>query len=401
MHTINAIKVADSSIQIRVSCLNEQMASFFREKCDVAVVQSPGLLGELGKILIGWSPLFQKISFKVLFHSIPRIPRRFRQIKEFFRAEKPDIIHLNSSTLFLPALAAKSLGIPCVMHVRETFGGSDWNLRRKLIARWLINLVDHVMAISEVEKDRMDVTDNPKVSVVYNFVDVKNFVPKKASLKSKTELGIPADHAVFITLGGAGPRKGLNELLHAFSKLPSHFHLIIAGLCPDLTAPLDPKAEAGLKVEDWLIRFKLRPFKFYRYEERLKRSFSTVRHPQRFHFVGHRNDVPDLISASNALLFAGTVPHFPRPIFEAWLLKKPVVVFKMLGISNQVEHGKNGWIVEMKDSNALQRVLTEIWEAPKKANLMGEYGYKKACAKFDSLKNITLILKIYQNLGAR
>lgn len=400
LQTILVLKKKQPEIEIAVACLNSSIAKLFLQHGHVRTLLIPSPLKELGKILIGWSPIFQKASFRILFREIPRIWRRYNQLKAIIQEEQPDLIHLNSATLFLPALVAKRLNIPCILHVRETFGGGDWNLRRILVAKWLVSLVDHVIAISEVEKQRMSAEDNDKVGVVYNFVDVKKFIPSKSSDEVRKELNIPDGCHVFITLGGAGPRKGLDELLKAFTHLPAEFHLIVAGSCPRLDATLDPKASFGLVLEEVLMSLKLRPFRFYRYDERLRRSFSQVNHPERFHFVGHRNDVPDLLNASDALIFAGTVPHFPRPVFESWLLKKPVVVFKMLGISNQVENGKTGWIVNMAEKDEMLETLVSVISDPKRAQKMGENGYEKARATFDAERNMQAVQDIYQRLLA-
>jgi hypothetical protein len=58
--TINALQEEMPEMDATVWCVNEQMAEFFSDKCAVPCEIVPYPLMEMGKIIIGWTPILQK-----------------------------------------------------------------------------------------------------------------------------------------------------------------------------------------------------------------------------------------------------------------------------------------------------------------------------------------------------
>lgn len=106
----------------------------------------------------------------------------------------------------------------------------------KFLLPQLVNGVDHIIAISEFTKRRLVerlLVPEEKVSVVYNGVDLRFHVRSHDEiLHAREKVGIP-DGRYFFALGSLEPRKNLNRLLEAWSRvvsqLPQDVNLVVAG----------------------------------------------------------------------------------------------------------------------------------------------------------------------------
>ena len=83
----------------------------------------------------------------------------------------------------------------------------------------------------------------------------------------------------------------------------------------------------------------------------------------------------------------------------AYAFKKPVVVTNVGGLTEVVEHGKNGFVVPPKDVNSLANAIIQILKDENLAKKMGEYGYYLAKTKYSwetiALKTLNTYKSIY------
>ena len=93
--------------------------------------------------------------------------------------------------------------------------------------------------------------------------------------------------------------------------------------------------------------------------------------------VGNVENVAPLLAACDALVFAGMTPHFPRPVYEAWAMKKSVIVFEMGGSTN-VDDGVDGLVVRQRTGRALGEATRSLLADPGRMRQVGEAGYVKA-----------------------
>lgn len=397
-YTINALKLELPELEAKVWCMNQQMSVFFEDTCSVQTALIPNPLKETGKVLIGWTKWTQLSVLKTLWKQFRYIRGRIQDFQSLIEKENPDFVHLNSGCLFIPAIAANRLEIPVLWHIREVFGGGKFNLRRIFIGKWIQKLAHHVFCISEVEAKSIGGEKSVNVSVVYNFVDLETFIPNRKADEIRHEINCKVDSKLIISLGGASPRKGLAELLKAFSiveKQEQEMELIIAG--PKLEKPnqkLSFKAKFMLKLESLLYQLGIISYLKVEYENRCRLLFQMIRKKENIHFIGSKTDIVNYIHACDVLYFGGTMPHFPRPIFEAWLMKKPVVAFNEDGIANQIDNEKDGLILYKKNTEALAEAINKLLKNKALADEMGNNGNQKAVLKFNSRMNIKSFISI-------
>ena len=100
-------------------------------------------------------------------------------------------------------------------------------------------------------------------------------------------------------------------------------------------------------------------------------------------FTGIRRDVPDILAASDCVVFPSTVPHFARPIIEAAAMGVPSVASNLGGPQELVADGETGLLVHPRDPAALAHGIAEILCDPARARAMGEAAYQRARRLFD------------------
>ena len=67
------------------------------------------------------------------------------------------------------------------------------------------------------------------------------------------------------------------------------------------------------------------------------------------HFLGNRDDVPQLLNISDVVVSASKREGLPVNVIEAIAAGKPVVAIKCRGIEDIIKSGVNGFIVDNKD----------------------------------------------------
>jgi glycosyltransferase involved in cell wall biosynthesis len=356
------------NVEVELACHSPTMQDFFSRNLKSPVRAWKDPLTFFGRYLIGYVPLDSVQRRKLFLNELRRVPRsiwwQYRGVREI----KPDIVHLNSSVMFTSALAAYLAGIPIVWHVREPVQGEVW--KQKVSGFVIRHLAQKVIAISEVEAQHLG-GDGHKIKVVYNPLNIEALREELYDpAVERKKLGLKLEDKVIVTLGGASPRKGALEQIQAMKYVDESTKLVIAG--PPL--PADSADE---------------------YHQQLYQALAELP-PNKVIFTGVLENVASLLAACDVLTFTGMTPHFPRPVFEAWLMNKPVVVFDMEGVSNQVTHNVNGIIVKELNGCALGEAIAKLFDDPTSMRKMGEAGRQKAEERCNPIFVAKKVLFVYQ-----
>lgn len=318
-----------------------------------------------------------------------RILPSIRRARAVIRRFAPDLIHLNSSTLVLPAIAAAREGVPFVWHIREPLHRGYFGLRRAWIRRVLHRHAARAVAISRYDADQLLPGDH--VRVVYNFVHFDQFDRSLTGEAFRAEFGIPADAPVVTMLGGVAEPKGTLTLVRALPALVERVpgvRVVIAG------PPPKPLAEPGLKG------LAKRLLGVDAYQKAVQHAVAALDATAReaLIFTGIRRDVPDILAASDCLVFPSTVPHFARPIVEAAAMGVPSMASDLGGPQELVVHGETGLLVPPGDPAALAAGLADLLTDPARRAAMGEAAYERACRLFDARRNAAATLALYDEV---
>jgi glycosyltransferase involved in cell wall biosynthesis len=115
-------------------------------------------------------------------------------------------------------------------------------------------------------------------------------------------------------------------------------------------------------------------------------------------FLGMRDDVDDLYAAMDVYVLASHREGFPRSAMEAAAMRLPVVVTDIRGCRQVVDDGTTGFLVPVRDAEALARAVADIASDPGRRAEMGAAGRMKAEREFDDRRVIDTTLEVYARL---
>ena len=291
---------------------------------------------------------------------------------------KPDIVHLNTSTLIGWGKVAHKKGIPVVWHIREPLAPGYFGLRRRIVQKFVEKYATIIMPICK--NDAKPWKGNPKVYVVYNAVDPKLF---DANLEPFKIVGSEKNPKVLF-LGGLSKEKGTLVLFKVFKKvlkiLPNA-KLLVAGY-------FDNKEKSRWTLD------------YYLPTERFKRKVNKVLNKIKGSvlFLGPIRNVPQVMAASDVVVFPATVGHFARPIIEAGFMKKTVMASKLSPLEELIDNNKTGFLVDFKNLNLWEKKLSLLLMNDSLRRQMGEVGFVFSKKKFDISDQIKKIQKAYEKL---
>ena len=86
----------------------------------------------------------------------------------------------------------------------------------------------------------------------------------------------------------------------------------------------------------------------------------------------------------------------PKSVIEAEAIGRPVVTTDSVGCRDTVIDGKNGFMVPIKDSDALAAALKKLIDNPELRQTMGKNAREFAVSKFDINDVVKVHLDVYK-----
>lgn len=289
-----------------------------------------------------------------LLEYVATIARRFR----FLRQHRIELIHINNSPLmgnddWLPA--ARILRIPCVSSVAgDARGpGGGWLQRR------LFRAFDYYLSVSEFITQAMlraGIRSN-RMDLIYPGVDLESFRArvKRSREDVRRELGIPGDAVMALMVGNVRQWKGQHVVLAAVEQMPATardgFYVAFAG---------------GLTVND------------RSYMTELEATVTRAGLTDHVRFLGSRDDVPDLLNASDIALHASVRPEpFGLVVVEAMSLGRAVVAANTGGPSEVID-SSSGITFDPAVPAQLADALTTLIRDPIRRGELGKGAVQRA-----------------------
>lgn len=118
--------------------------------------------------------------------------------------------------------------------------------------------------------------------------------------------------------------------------------------------------------------------------------------------LGHVDDIENLIAPSMVVVLPSHGGEgVPRILLEAAAMGKPLVATDVPGCRDVIEHGKNGFLVPVKDAAQLADAIEVLLENPELCQTMGTVGRKKVLREFDVQEVIRKTVGVYELMGVR
>jgi glycosyltransferase involved in cell wall biosynthesis len=270
--------------------------------------------------------------------ALPGIARQVLTIAA--RARHFDVLFLNTQkALVLGALGKPLHRSPIVWHAHDVMTQDHFGNMQLRIVRWLArHAIDQIIANSQATADALiELTGLPAeaVPVVHNGIDVDAFARITAvdAQALRRRFNLPENAWLAGLFGRFAPWKGQHVAIEALTRLPN-VHLVLVG--------------AALFGED-------------DYAEELHRLAARRGVADRVHFVGSRDDVPVWMKAMDVILHTSLQPEpFGRVIIEGMAAGRPVVASGAGGVTEIIQHRKNGWLIPPGDIAALAHAIETL-----------------------------------------
>lgn len=302
---------------------------------------------------------------------------------KIFDTHKPDIIHLNTSSLVGWAFAAYRKKIPVAWHVREPLADGYLGLRKKFIQLAVKRYATAIIPICN--NDALPWKNNHKTQVVYNTVSAQRFDLNISPEQFCKRYNLDQTTPKILFLGGLSEEKGTHIILKAFQRLLikiPHAQLLIAGTFNKLAD----------KKKSWLKQFFPASHFKKNIAQELEHLGSSVK------LLGPIHDVPAAMAASSIIVFPATVGHFARPVIEAGFMKKPVIASSLAPLNELVIDNKTGFLIAPDNPQEWAEALYLLLNNQTRHTLMGEEAYAFCTKNFDLTNHITMIQKIYSGM---
>lgn len=299
------------------------------------------------------------------YKSIWRLPRFVFGFRQLLRRESFDLLHSHLlGACFAGSISARLAGIPSVSTLHDSYTLKDNNALAFWTVRWSSVLTAVADDIRNAVAEAFPAAAG-KLHVVYNGVRP---TPASDPTETRARLGIAKDTTVFACVANLRAIKRHDLLIRGFARagLGSEAQLLIIG-------------EGTLRGE----------------LEALARELDVGANT---HFLGNRDDVPDLLAASDAFVLASDSEGLSRSIVEAMAQSLPVVACRVGGNPVLVEDGDNGRLVHAGDATALGEALRSLHAHPADAQRMGRRSRERVRERFELDATVSQYLSIYREL---
>lgn len=131
----------------------------------------------------------------------------------------------------------------------------------------------------------------------------------------------------------------------------------------------------------------------------LKESVAAKNLSEYIHFVGHRENVPEILSALSISLQLSRSENLGGTI-ESLLMGKPLVATRVGGMVDSVLHEKTGLLVEMDNADELAHAISRLLEDPQMAQNLGASGREYMLREFSLSSTVSKLNEIYARCRA-
>jgi glycosyltransferase involved in cell wall biosynthesis len=118
------------------------------------------------------------------------------------------------------------------------------------------------------------------------------------------------------------------------------------------------------------------------------------------HFLGHREDVPEILGALDLTLLPSWDEPFAYGVLESLAMGTPILVTEVGGGPEVVEDGVTGRLLPPKRPDLWAAAARELLEDPRSLRRMGERG-PEAVARFRDDTHAREMLAVYRRVAAR
>jgi len=308
--------------------------------------------------------------------------RAILKLFNYFRQIRPGIVHTHTSKAgVVGRIAAKMAGAPHVIHTVHGFPFQPGTpgVKHQLylqIEKRMAGITDLMLSQSgEDVASAAELGIRPRrggLLHIGNGVDLGEFDPGRYSasgrLRVRANLAIGETEPVITMIGRVNREKGYHDLVEALGGVGDlSWRTLFVG--PD---------------EGFLAA--------------VKQQIDSHGLGERIRILGKRDDIADLLAATDIYVLPSYREGLPRSLIEAQAMALPCVATGIRGCREVVENGVTGFLVAPGDSEALGGALRRLLLDPDLRCRMGREGRLRMRRFFDEAEVARKVMAIYEEV---
>jgi len=290
--------------------------------------------------------------------SLTQLLPLIRQVADLSRSY--DLIYANTpKALIVGAIASFISRRPLVYHLHDIISPDHFSRINRQLLVTLANRAALVIANSKASLSAFIAAGGrgDRVAVVYNGFDLSTYEAingDRASLRQTLQLN---DQFVVGHFSRLSPWKGQHILIEALQYCPEAIVALLVG-------------DALFGEQDYVTQ--------------LHQQVAQLGLEDRVHWLGFRQDVPQLMTACDLVAHTSTAPEpFGRVIVEAMLCGTPVIAAAAGGATELIQSGVTGWLCPAGDAKQLATQITHCWQSPHEIKTIAQTAKHHAKTQFD------------------
>jgi glycosyltransferase involved in cell wall biosynthesis len=295
----------------------------------------------------------------------------FHRLFRVMREVRPDVVHTHNYVLRYVLPPALLHNPPLMVHTIHNVA----HLEVDRLGTWLQNFafgrgVHPVVIAEECALSYERVYKSPRPSLIRNGIDISRYSAATVSRDEwRASHGFSSEDLLFLCVARFYLQKNHKMLIEAFASGPARIpnaNLVLAG-------------EGSLRGD-------------------IERQARDLGIAAKVHFLGRREDVPEVLAACDVFALASLWEGNPLSVMEAMAAGLPAVVTAVGGVPELVASEKQGIVVPPGDSLALSSALMRLATDPAMRRAMGLAAAKRAQAEFDDRNMVEAYESLYDEL---
>ncbi|MEL4024653.1 N-acetyl-alpha-D-glucosaminyl L-malate synthase BshA [Lysinibacillus endophyticus] len=298
------------------------------------------------------------------------------KMADVIRDEKLDVLHVHYAiphavcAVLARDMCGENIGIVTTLHGTDiSILGQDSNLAQAI--KYGIEKSDIVTTVSNSLKEQTYeiIGTTKEIETVYNFVDESVFKPI-VDTNLKEQLGIAEDERVLIHVSNFRKIKNLPDVVETFLKVREEMpaKLLLVGDGPEKQRVLEQIHSSPFK-DDIL-------------------------------FLGKQENIAELFSISDLKLLLSETESFGLVLLEALACGVPGIGTNVGGIPEVIDHGVNGFVVNLGDVDEAAQYAIELLKDEEKLIRFRQAAINTVQTKFLAKPIIDHYEQLYERLVA-
>lgn len=279
-----------------------------------------------------------------MIRNVSSIIRNRKKLIDLINSLNPDIVFLNSMTLFYLGKKLKKHGYITVCFHREMFIHGLFGIRTNYIKKHLSKYFDKVVFISKFDRDEAKLPLK-KTIIITDKVNCSQEISGLSNMYFNKSI------KYILYAGGMVDLKGAHIIVNALRYLPKNIRLIF------LQYDKSSFQTNIFYIKSWkrLVKVILN----IDYEFRVSKLIVKHNLLNQIDFYDTDRDVSKYYLASDLVVFPSTKPHQSRIIYEAGVYRKPVIVSDFENTQEFLKNGYNGLTFKANDAFDLSQKILE------------------------------------------